>query len=80
MNNNSVIEQTIPEEQFEIVWHPATLSDLHRWMNEKWISWYQEKYKFHSEESMIWYDSSKDLLEQSTETLDKIIELIKSNS
>jgi len=96
-NNNSVIEQTIPEEQFEIVWHTAHLPDFHKWMNEKikkvsdwhfsqWpdeirfcLAW-RDEIKVFEFDITIPYDSSKDLLDQSTETLDKIIELIKSNS
>lgn len=72
----------------EIIGHPATLSDFHRWMNEK-FSWkyfiqrinlielhYQWKTKPVFKTN---YDSYKDLLSQSEETLKQIVELIKSN-
>lgn len=66
----------------------ATLSDLHRWMNEnmnmKWICWNQDdSYITWTVDAksmyIIPYDSSKDLLDQSPETLDRIIELIANN-
>lgn len=75
---------------------PATLSDLHRWMNEYINNWRQEETRicygdywdncsecwnlepnqYHSH--FIEYDSSKDLLDQSTETLARIIDLINN--
>ena len=87
--------------QFEIIWHPATLSDFHRWMNkhfkEDWMQDEKEigyvlKLKEYFDYDLntqmialkptiaIYYDSSKDLLEQSPETLAQIIELITNNS
>jgi hypothetical protein len=72
----------------EIIWHPATLSDLHRWMNEnRWkdVTFYQT-YTYidfthkTGKEIEISYDSSKDLLDQSEETLTQIIDLIKKYS
>lgn len=72
--------------EYEFIGHPATLSDLHRFMNEKGIvlwQWcdyiysvfeYDEEWYF----PQIKYDSSKYLLEQSDETLKQIIDLIKS--
>jgi len=79
----------IKEKRFsvEIIGHPATLSDLHRWMNENKIirNWYQDRLCLMAtgfEDNCIaniLYDSSKDLLDQSEETLTQIIELIKSH-
>ena len=66
-------------ETSEIIWHPATLSDLHRWMNLH--GEFQQNYTVITfTQSAGWdteikYDSSKDLLDQSTETLTQIIEL-----
>ena len=66
----------------EILWNKATLSDLHRWMNENkgffemtqtFIRWWFSKDK------TVTYDSSKELLEQSEETLKQIEELIRNN-
>ena len=70
----------------EIIWHPATLSDFHRWMNEKWIKFiqYPKEILFDTDEdefdSSLVYDSSKELLEQSESTLQQILELISSNN
>ena len=70
--------------KWEIISHPATLSDFHRWMNENvfyWSQWYES---FSYDKNWISYDnipydSSKELLDQSEETLQQIIELIASN-
>lgn len=67
----------------EIIWHPATLADFHRWMNENvfyWSQWYES---FSYDKNWISYDnipydSSKELLDQSEETLQQIISLIKT--
>lgn len=79
-----------------IIWHPATLTDFHRWMNEKYKYWFKQIHTgkenyivLHKRDSstifmdgshcvVIPYDSSKELLEQSSETLTQIISLIKS--
>lgn len=76
-------------ETMEIIWHPATLSDLHRWMNENlkrnWTMWTEDihyhvwkKVWLDFEIFIIKYDSSKDLLDQSEETLKQLIDLITS--
>lgn len=67
----------------EIIGHPATLSDFHRFLKSKKIWFYQDEDYIKLEE-YIWsddidYDSGKDLLDQSEETLKQIVELIKSN-
>lgn len=65
----------------EMTISPATLSDFHRWMNEK-VKWWEQcsLYISHDDTRLyIPYDSSKDLLEQSDDTLKQIIELISSN-
>lgn len=80
----------------EIIGHPATISDFHRWMNENIREsehWQQFKdsisivdYKLQMEQpysdyfTTIPYDSSKYLLDQETSTLEQIISLIKSNA
>lgn len=67
----------------EIIGHPATLSDFHRWIEKT-------NYRFkqdiaHIEIWPYWwyvsipYDSYKDLLLQSDETLKQIISLISNN-
>lgn len=74
------------ERNVEIIWHPATLSDLHRFINSKQLifDWTQnsEAIILKDEnglcEKRIPYDSSKDLLDQSTTTLEALISLIKS--
>lgn len=38
---NEIIIDFIHEDQ--IIGHPATLSDLHRWINEKTIQWQQDR-------------------------------------
>lgn len=69
---------------------PATLSDFHRWMNDKWCSYrtsFEQKsfsIEFRGNEDSEWdttipYDSSLWLLEQSEDTLKQIIDLINSN-
>lgn len=79
----------------KIIWHPATLSDLHRWMNENFRYWFEQIHR-EGENYIVWYkcdhstvymdgshcvvipyDSSKELLEQETSTLEQIISLIK---
>lgn len=74
------------EKHMEIIWHPATLSDLHRWMNESNFNWSQVReeiqvYKTYEAGKIkyIPYESSKCLLEQSSETLERIINLISNN-
>ena len=80
------------ESEFETIGHPATLSDFHRWMNERfWNSKYKKSFEQDSnsieiaisDEKICWaiilYDSSKDFLEQSDEVLIKIRDLILSN-
>lgn len=72
--------------KWEIIGHPATLTDFHRWMNEKGVFFKQEDWNiryYHNIEEIwipMFYDSSKDLLEQSEETLTQIRDLIISNS
>lgn len=83
---NSILQQTIQQEVLEIIGHPSTLSDFHRFIigtwkrfeqSRVWISiFFEETVKFHK---AIPYDSSKDLLDQPDETLKQIIYLIKSN-
>ena len=69
----------------EIIWHPATETDFKRWLNENVSNWKQDRkwlsFNFFLKDTVfIQYDSSKNLLEQSTETLTQIIELITNNS
>lgn len=67
----------------EIIWHPATLSDLHRWFVDNYIdfehnSWRIAYCKGSEEIKTIKYEPPKDLLDQSPETLKQLISLIKS--
>ena len=67
----------------EIIGHPATLTDLHKWMNKKWISWGMgDEFWCSTKDGFIefTYNSSEDLLDQEEETLKQIIELVKANS
>ena len=76
----------------EIIGHPATLSDLHRWIIQNvqttmapTIYHHEDEIRFYgkTEETAIVsipYDSSKELLDQSEETLEKIISLINENA
>lgn len=73
----------------EIIGHPATLSDFHRFLNssKKLRNFHQsemdieifEKYEEYPILT-ISYNSSKDLLDQEEETLKQIIDLIKYNN
>ena len=69
----------------EIIGHPPTLSDLHRFMNENGMVWNMDKRIIYIDLSdltvlePIWYNSSKYLLDQETSTLEQIISLISSN-
>lgn len=69
----------------EIIGHPATLSDFHRWMNEKELCWRQEELQFtliidgEIKYTIIQYKSYKDLLDQDESVLKQIISLIKEN-
>ena len=71
----------------EIIGHPATLSDLHRFINSKQLifDWVQNSVTIIIKdenwlcEKRIKYDSDKDLLEQEDITLEAIISLITSN-
>ena len=79
-----VYEEYVPfaieKQELEIIGHPATLSDLHRWMNSKNIRFCQEgKNILYSWGKNFQYDSSKDLLDQKEETLKQIIDFIKNN-
>lgn len=65
----------------------AQLHDLHRWMNENTITacWWQWTHHIHylvelGETKYIPYNSSKELLEQETSTLEQIRDLIINNS
>lgn len=64
---------------------PATLSELHRWMNEKigLGTWHMDALGIFYTTDWRWdmvykipYDSSKDLLNQDEETLKQIISII----
>ena len=77
-------DRIIPvESKYEIIWNPATLSDLNRWFLENRF-WYWNNpdcLDIHKGSKItIDYNGRKDLLDQSEETLKKIIELIKNNS
>ena len=70
---------TVKKQDIEIIWHPAQLHDLHRWMNEKKIYFVMRPERIDTskkEFSVIPYNSSLPLLEQSEETLQQIINLI----
>lgn len=84
-NDNGRLHTDIVTES-KIIGHPATLSDFHRCMNEKWIIWSQWKnILFINQDNDIRtmfeipYDSSKDLLNQEDSILEQIISLIKEN-
>ena len=36
------ISFAIEKQELEIIWHPATLSDLHRWLDSKYLYWNME--------------------------------------
>jgi len=89
---HTLVDETIPPEN--IIGHPATLSDLEKWMESKWFEWeYGNKYtnQYGEAQIIIWwgngiylgnrfsYDPSKYLLDQSEETLKEIIDFIKAN-
>lgn len=79
----------------QIIGHPATLSDFHRWMNEKYKYWFEHRATDNESgieirvkyaptmdcSHIVWipYNSSKDLLDQEVSTLEQIISLIKEN-
>lgn len=65
----------------EIIWHPATLSDLCKWLSWKNKCWNISTYWINNcvllwTDNAISYDFTKDLLDQSPETLAQIIEII----
>lgn len=89
---NEIDEQG--RKKWEIIGHPATLSDIEKWMESKWFEWeYGNKYtnQYGEAQIIIWwgngiylgnrfsYDPSKYLLDQSEETLKEIIDFIKAN-
>ena len=64
------------------IWNPPTIADLHKWLNkniEIFENWKQEKSYIYLKGNIprIKYNSSLPLLDQPTETLDSIIELIE---
>lgn len=65
-------------EEQEIIGHPPTIVDLHRWLNEKSIRWEMQN-KYMRIPLVVSYNSSLPLLDQTTETLDAIIELINNH-
>lgn len=68
-------------DRYEEVSATPTLSDFHKWLVDSDISWRQTTawIWFENFRTSIPYDSSKDLLDQSPETLAQIIELIRNN-
>lgn len=75
--------------EFEIIWHPATLTDFHKWLNENKYEWqHDNKWLVICkvvEPDPTWYkeipyDSSLSLLNQKPEVLQQIIDFITSNS
>lgn len=63
----------------EIIGHPATLTDLHRWMNKNniWEDYFEQDCDFIRYNGIEFqYISSKDLLDQDEETLKQIISII----
>jgi len=87
LSNDGTLFDDWPEiEDEEIIGLPPPITDFHRWLNEKEIVWSQwKKIIFIDKEKdvrtmyEIPYDSSKELLKQSEETLKQIIELISNN-
>ena len=75
--------------EFEIIWHEPTLTNFHRWLNEKVgkQKWYQDYETIFFLDELVWdqalgnipYNSSLSLLEQPEEVKQKIIDFI-SNS
>jgi len=74
------------DDEFETIWHPAQLHDLHRWMNEKESEWKLDVWQQREHCIVIFwewpidYNSSLPLLEQETSTLEQIRDLIINNS
>lgn len=76
------------ESDVEIIGHPATLSDFHKWMNDMDLNWSQEpeglsanivfNESWDGSFDEIEYDTSLELLDQEEEILKQIIALIKS--
>lgn len=78
-------------ESDEIIGHPATLSDLHRWLNRNVFDWLHNANGIHVGDvdgytiKKIEYDSSKDLINENPElcqneqTVKAIIDLIRSH-
>ena len=83
------LQHLIDDNEIEIIGHPATLSDFHRFLNE-WMTFPKtnDKRWFHTPEYIaitytdknrnqyIPYDNYKDLLDQDEETLKQIISII----
>jgi len=91
-NKNYIPWFNAKKRNVEIIGHPATLSDLHKWMNDSTFNWFQSNRKltlqwsqkkwswFIDLETSIVYDSSIGLLDQSESTLQAIINLIKEHA
>ncbi len=82
-----------PKQYLQMLCYQPTLSDLHRWMNENEIHFFQRTTEIVIQipvkkwVSKKWYyttaikfDTNKDLLDQDEDTLNQIIKLIKTNS
>ena len=68
----------------KIIGHPPTIADLHRWLTDNGYLWTQWlKILVANDKSWtdyrIYYNSSLPLLDQTTETLDALIELIDNH-
>ena len=79
--------ESIQKEFVEIIGHPATLSDLHKFLNDK-IDWSQSdgkgiEYDWDNDSQgyrhSFCYESWQELMEQSDKVLQKIIDFIKAN-
>lgn len=85
---NSSISSCEQKRVREIIWHEPTLTDFHRWLNERGILWFQDD-EYIEETKRPWIDfvfdsfsyiSSLTLLEQPKETKQAITDFISSHS
>lgn len=82
-NWNYIPDFYYEERNTKIIGHPATLSDLHRYVNDKHLQWKQLDDVMYiipdkGATIMIMYNSWKDLLDQDESTLEQIISLIRN--
>jgi hypothetical protein len=85
-------ESIVNDANFEIIWHPPTITDLHKWLNDKLDGDWQQNANILYIGMQNWgwgeinwtteilYNSSLSLLDQPEETKLALIELITNHS